>query len=182
MSASLTCPQCGTTLPDGTPAWLCPQCLLRQAAGPNHIPTESNGTPPSGEATSEAATVGRQADDILPRRLGDYELLERIGQGGMGVVYRARQASLDRQVAVKVLPPSAVVQTEVISRFRTEAVTAASRQHPNIVAVHEVGRAEGQHYLVMDCVSGPTLADLTSTGPPGGGVSPCNRRGRPLRA
>ena len=101
----------------------------------------------------------------LPFRLGAYELMERIGQGGMGVVYRARQISLDRDVAVKVLSLAALAGPEAVHRFRTEAVTAGSLQHPNIVAVHEVGLAEGLDYLVMDYVAGPTLADLTRHGP-----------------
>jgi eukaryotic-like serine/threonine-protein kinase len=83
----------------------------------------------------------------------------------MGVVYKARQLSLDRFVAVKVLLLNTLEDPEVVHRFRTEAVTAASLQHPNIVAVHEVGASEGQHYLVMDYVPGPTLADITSNGP-----------------
>ena len=101
----------------------------------------------------------------MPRRLGDYELVELIGRGGMGVVYKAKQISLDRYVAVKVLSLSVLADRESVHRFRTEAVTAASLQHPNIVAVHEVGLAEGQHYLVMDYVAGPTLADLVRKGP-----------------
>jgi serine/threonine protein kinase len=101
----------------------------------------------------------------MPFRLGDYELIERIGQGGMGVVYKARQLSLDRYVAVKLLSLNALDNPEAVHRFRTEAVTAASLQHPNIVAVHEVGAAEGQHYLVMDYVPGPTLAEMTISGP-----------------
>ncbi len=103
--------------------------------------------------------------EALPRRLGAFELLERIGQGGMGVVYKARQISLERDVAVKVLSLAALGNQEAVNRFRTEAVTAGSLMHPNIVAVHEVGLAEGQHYLVMDYVPGPTLADISRNGP-----------------
>jgi WD40 repeat protein len=101
----------------------------------------------------------------LPCRLGDYELLQVIGRGGMGVVYKARQVSLDRCVAVKVLSAAALGGPESVHRFRTEAVTAASLQHPNIVAVHEVGHAEGLHYLVMDYVPGPTLAEVSPGAP-----------------
>jgi WD40 repeat protein len=104
-------------------------------------------------------------DTFTPRRLGDYELLEPIGQGAVGIVYKARQLSLDRIVALKLLASGTLASPEVIHRFRTEAVAAGSLQHPNIVAVHEVGLTEGQHYLVMDYVAGPTLAALVRKGP-----------------
>jgi WD40 repeat protein len=104
-------------------------------------------------------------DSVAPRVLGDYELLEPIGRGGTGVVFKARQLSLDRIVAVKLLASGTLASPEIVHRFRTEAVAAGSLQHPNIVAVHEVGLAEGQHYLVMDYVAGPTLADLVREGP-----------------
>jgi WD40 repeat protein len=96
---------------------------------------------------------------------GGYELLERIGQGGMGMVYRARQISLQRIVALKVLPYGALATKEQVLRFRTEAAAAGSLQHPNIVAIHEVGLWEEQHYLVMDYVEGQTLAELMRAGP-----------------
>lgn len=158
MSAVQICPECGAQLPPGTPPWLCPKCLLdRVAAGePSAAATHS-------ETTGKGAESLRATEETLPRTLGGYQLLERIGQGGMGIVYRARQASLDRIVAVKVL--GTLANKEYVHRFRTEAVAAGSLQHPNIVAVHEVGLWEGQHYLVMDYVGGPTFADLTRDRP-----------------
>jgi WD40 repeat protein len=138
--------------------WLCPKCLLDRVA---------EGEPSLGAATVEpdgaAAPSEGVVEETLPRPLGNYELLERIGQGGMGIVYQARQVSLDRVVAVKVL--GALSSKEYVHRFRTEAVAAGSLQHPNIVAIHEVGLWEGQHYLVMDYVAGPTFAELTRDGP-----------------
>jgi WD40 repeat protein/predicted Ser/Thr protein kinase len=103
--------------------------------------------------------------ESFPQRFGGYELLDRIGQGGMGVVYRARQVSLDRIVAVKVLPHGALATKEQVLRFRTEAAAAGSLQHPNIVAIHEVGLCEDRHFLVMDFVEGQTLAELARDGP-----------------
>ncbi|MHC1766224.1 MAG: WD40 repeat domain-containing serine/threonine protein kinase [Verrucomicrobiia bacterium] len=98
-------------------------------------------------------------------RFGDYELLEEIGRGGMGVVHKARQVSLDRIVAVKLLPFSATTNPDHVKRFRVEASAAASLQHPNIVAIHEVGVHQGQHYFAMDFVAGRNLAEIVRDGP-----------------
>src|SRR4029077_12685180 len=99
------------------------------------------------------------------RYFGDYELLEEIARGGMGVVYRARQVSLNRIIAVKMLLAGPLATKEFVERFRTEPPAAASLQHPNIVAIHEVGFAEGQHFFAMDYVEGLTLAQLVAQGP-----------------
>jgi WD40 repeat protein/predicted Ser/Thr protein kinase len=99
------------------------------------------------------------------RSFGDYELLEEIGRGGMGIVYKARQVNLDRLVAVKMLLFGPLAQSEQVQRFRTEAAAAASLQHPNIVAIHEVGFREGQHFFAMDYVAGRSLAEIVREGP-----------------
>jgi hypothetical protein len=98
-------------------------------------------------------------------RLGDYELLEEIGRGGMGIVYRARQVSLDRTVAVKLLPFGGLGGPEAALRLRAEAVAAGSLRHPNIVAIHEVALHQGQNFLAMDFVAGPSLARVLRDGP-----------------
>ncbi|HEY8009408.1 MAG TPA: protein kinase [Rudaea sp.] len=98
-------------------------------------------------------------DPLQRRRLGDYELLELIGEGGMGVVYRARQLSLDREVAVKVLSAGPWASKDFIERFHQEAQNAARLQHPNIVAIHDVGTDEDLHFFSMHLVRGRTLAD-----------------------
>jgi WD40 repeat protein len=97
--------------------------------------------------------------------MGEFELLEQIGHGGMGVVYRARQLRLDRIVAVKLLPLGAFSSREAIQRFRGEALAAAGLQHPNIVAIHDVGEHEGQPYYSMELVEGQTLAELVRDHP-----------------
>ena len=101
--------------------------------------------------------------DPAQRRFGDYELLELIGEGGMGVVYRARQASLDRDVAVKLLAAGPWASKEFIDRFRREAQNAARMQHPNIVAIYEVGSAEELHFFSMRLIQGPSLAAVVKS-------------------
>ena len=101
--------------------------------------------------------------DPAQRQFGDYELLELIGEGGMGVVYRARQASLDREVAVKLLAAGPWASREFIERFRREAQNAARMQHPNIVAIYEVGSAEEMQFFSMRLVNGGSRATSTTS-------------------
>jgi serine/threonine-protein kinase len=101
----------------------------------------------------------------LPRRMGDYELFEEIGRGGMGVVYRARQISLNRPVAVKMILRGELATAADRARFRSEAESAARLEHPNIVAIHEVGEEAEQPYFSMHYVAGTTLARRLAEGP-----------------
>lgn len=96
----------------------------------------------------------------LPTRLGGYELLEELGRGGMGVVYRARQLGLDREVAVKMILRGQLATPSERERFRAEAEAAARLDHPNIVPVYEVGEAEGRPFFSMKYIAGRTLAQL----------------------
>jgi serine/threonine protein kinase len=100
-----------------------------------------------------------------PRRIASYVLLEPLGYGGMATVYRARQESLDRTVAIKILSDNLAASSEFMERFRREARTAANLHHPNVITVHDFGEDErGVPYLVLEYVGGPTLADMMDTG------------------
>lgn len=144
--AEQVCRSCGVELTAGAIEGFCQRCLAAVAFGQDN--------PDSA-----------RPDAPLVRRLGDYELLEEIGRGGMGIVYRARQIGLGREVALKLLRGGPFASAKEIHRFRREATAAAGLRHPNIVAVHEVGEAEGHLFFSMDLVQGPTLADLTRETP-----------------
>ncbi len=112
------------------------------------------------------STPGLDLHDAAQRELGEYELIELIGRGGMGMVYRARQRGLEREVAVKLLSAGTWAPQELVEGLRREAQHAAQLQHPNIVTVHELGEYEGQLYYAMQLVRGYSLSQrLDADGP-----------------
>ena len=101
----------------------------------------------------------------LQQRIGCYTVTAKIGEGGMGEVYQARDTKLDRDVALKVLPEAFTTDPDRLARFEREAKVLASLNHPNIGTIYGLEEAEGVRALVLELVEGPTLADRISQGP-----------------
>ena len=111
-----------------------------------------------GEPREEPADIGAQ------RVLGDFELIEEIATGGMGIVYRARQISLNRMVALKTIRSGSFATKAEVRRLHTEAEAAGNLDHPNIVPIYEIGQHNGQHYFSMGFVDGESLAARITRG------------------
>jgi serine/threonine protein kinase len=151
-SESRTCPKCGGPIPAEAPEGLCPKCLLLGVS----MPTEAGkgaphkGTPPTREEVAAS----------FPH----LEILEFIGQGGMGFVFKARQPKLDRLVALKILPQLLAGDPAFAERFIREGRLLARLNHPEIVAVHDFGQADGFFYLLMEFVDGVNLRQAMKVG------------------
>ena len=153
------CPECGKPLPADSQHHLCPSCLLAQAiASQTHDGNESAPVPEPEE---------------IAGKFPQFEILECLGRGGMGVVYKARQKSLNRLVAIKILAPERVNDARFAERFAREAELLAKLSHPHIVTIHDFGVSDPQpstlnsqplYYLVMEFVDGVSLRDLLREG------------------
>ena len=152
-SASHSCPTCGAPLPANAPGRLCPACLLRRVAAPTE---PGPGGPAHRLPPPPLATVAATFPQL--------EVLELIGQGGMGCVFKARQPQLNRFVALKILPEALARDPAFAARFTREAQTLAALSHPNIVTIHDFGQAGGFFYLLMEFVDGVNLREALRGG------------------
>ncbi|HXR48113.1 MAG TPA: protein kinase [Candidatus Limnocylindrales bacterium] len=146
------CPQCGTPLPSGALAGLCPACLLKMGAGADTV-MDAKQPPFNPPPVAELAA-----------KFPQLEILELIGKGGMGAVYKARQKQLDRVVALKILPPGIGDDPAFAERFAREAKALAKLNHPGIVTLYEFGKADGLYFFLMEFVDGVNLRQLLNAG------------------
>ena len=164
MAEAYRCPECGAEVPRDAPQGLCPRCVLKAGFG-----TQS--TDPASQAGGESAATSAFEPQYVPPtpaelapRFPDLEILELVGRGGMGVVYKARQKRLDRLVALKILAPKIGQEPAFAERFVREARAMAMLSHPQIVAVHDFGQTDGLYYFLMEFVDGVNLRRLLDTG------------------
>jgi len=141
---SKNCPQCGEALTSEAPGGLCPRCVMEMNLAADTIERGPAGIPP--------------VEELAPH-FPQLEILECLGRGGMGIVYKARQPQLDRLVALKILAPERVDDVRFAERFRREAVSLARLDHPNIVTVYDTGESGGFYYLLMEFVDGLNLRE-----------------------
>lgn len=130
---------------------------MLQSSDLNHLTGGGSKTPRMSGSIAAGSAIGSM--------IGEYELCQEIGRGGMGVVYRAFQASLQRTVALKMIPNAAFAAAQDLARLRAEALAAARLSHPNIVPVYEVGEHNGQPWFSMQFIQGTTLSQRLMSGP-----------------
>lgn len=156
MPCPVPCERCHAPLAPTARGGLCPACLAHLAQASWLDPAPSH--PPGHNTPTDAPFTTAPPTPVRSRSFGDFELIEEIARGGMGIVFKARQRSLNRIVAVKMIRAGVLASELDIARFLAEAKAAAGLQHPNIIAIHEVGEHEERHYFSMDYVEGRNLS------------------------
>jgi serine/threonine protein kinase/tetratricopeptide (TPR) repeat protein len=160
-----TCAKCGAKIFADGPQEFCTACLFETGLGLLANPVAGVGDPglPDGVQAPNRKKAARSANMLGD--FGDYELLEEVGRGGQGIVYRARQKNLNRTVALKVIGLGHWATEAHLKRFRREAEAAARLEHPGIVPIHEVGERDGSCYFSMKFVEGGQLDEVTKREP-----------------
>jgi predicted Ser/Thr protein kinase len=160
MTEAKRCPECGTALAADAPEGLCPKCLLLHGFSTAAAPALSRESSHQGHGGHFVPPDPAE----LARYFPHLEILELLGQGGMGAVYKARQPGLDRLVALKILPLEAGQDPAFTERFGREARALARLNHPNIVSVYDFGQIGGLYYFIMEYVDGVNLRQLLRQG------------------